>query len=81
MEGRGSATGGALLAIAVVLWAIAAYLIYCGFQTPTAVDEVANMAGMHFQSLNFMLGLGCAIVGTLFGCTAAIVAEIARRRD
>lgn len=80
MGERSSGIG--LLIFGAIFWVCAAYFIYCGFITPTTVpnpaggEEVANLQAMHVQGLNFQLGIGAAVLATIFTCTSAIVAKL-----
>lgn len=55
---------------------VAAYFLYSGFTLETSITEngaaVANFQLMHIQSLNFMTGIGAAIISAIFGAASAL---------
>jgi hypothetical protein len=54
----------------------AAYFLYSGFATPTAIDEVSNLQLMHIQTINVSIGIACAIIASLFAVGASIVGAV-----
>jgi uncharacterized membrane protein len=58
--------------VASVLFAIvAAYFLFSGFTLETTFEGQANLQLMHIQSLNFMTGIGAAIISAIFGSASA----------
>jgi hypothetical protein len=69
-----------LAAFAFIFAAAAAYFLYSGLTLETSVADgaggsVANIQLMHVQAMQVGLGIGAAIVASIFAVGAAIVSS------
>lgn len=76
----------------ILFGAASGYMILSGFQVsivvavpnasaylPPGMDGVANLGAMHIQAMDFLLGIGAAIVAAVFFGAATIVNSIENR--
>ena len=69
-----------LAAFAFVFALVAGYFLYSGFSLETSVSTgdggtVANLQLMHVQAMQMGLGIGAAVIASIFAVGAAIVSS------
>jgi hypothetical protein len=71
----------------VIFWLVSAYMLVVGFGEPVSVPadptifpggEMANIHLLHIQAMNLHLGIGAAIVGTIFLCSSAVMSLMSK---
>lgn len=81
---------GFLSSIGVVFAIVAGYFIHAAYsieitvrsvEAPPGFDGIANLQAMHLQGADLAIGIGAAIVASVFTVGAAIVAALDRRTN
>lgn len=64
--------GQRLAAIAFVFTLVAGYFLYVGVTLDTSIEGTANLQLMHVQAMNIGIGVGAAIIASIFAVGAAL---------
>jgi hypothetical protein len=71
----------------IIFWLLAVYLVIVGLGSPVGVPadptifpggEMVNVHLLHVQAMNLQLGIGAAIIGTLFLCSSAVLSLLTK---